>query len=289
MKTAIITDSNSGMTAEEGARWDVQILPMPFLIDGKSYLEGDNLSVEDFYYLQENGADIKTSQPGIGDVLDLWDRLLKRYDEIVHIPMTSGLSGSCETAMGLAREYDGKVQVVDNRRISVTQKASVLRAALLRDRGVEARKIKETLEQEASNACIYLAVDDLKYLKKGGRITAAVAAIGSVLNIKPVLQILGGKIDIFAKARGLKKAQILMMEAVEKDLLERFPGKNMGVHVAYAGSDELGDNWRHIVQNVFPGHEVTMSRLPLSIATHTGYGAIGIGAVEHAEDPAYEV
>lgn len=186
---AIVTDSNSGISQAEGKELGIYVIPMPFLVDGKLYFEDVDMNKEQFYHFLENDADLSTSQPSPGDVMDLWDKLLKEYDEIVHIPMSSGLSASCSTAMGLARDYDGKVQVVDNQRISVTMQQSVMDAKHLVAAGKSAAQIKEILEKEALESSIYLMVDTLKYLKKGGRITPAAALLGSALNLKPILQI----------------------------------------------------------------------------------------------------
>ena len=203
---AIVTDSNSGISQAEGKELGIYVIPMPFLVDGKLYFEDVDMNKEQFYHFLENDADLSTSQPSPGDVMDLWDKLLKEYDEIVHIPMSSGLSASCSTAMGLARDYDGKVQVVDNQRISVTMQQSVMDAKHLAAAGKSAAQIKEILEKEALESSIYLMVDTLKYLKKGGRITPAAALLGSALNLKPILQIQGDKLDAYKKVRGVKAA-----------------------------------------------------------------------------------
>ena len=204
---AIVTDSNSGISQAEGKELGIYVIPMPFLVDGKLYFEDVDMNKEQFYHFLENDADLSTSQPSPGDVMDLWDKLLKEYDEIVHIPMSSGLSASCSTAMGLARVYDGKVQVVDNQRISVTMQQSVMDAKHLVAAGKSAAQIKEILEKEALESSIYLMVDTLKYLKKGGRITPAAALLGSALNLKPILQIQGDKLDAYKKVRGVKAAK----------------------------------------------------------------------------------
>lgn len=204
---AIVTDSNSGISQAEGKELGIYVIPMPFLVDGKLYFEDVDMNKEQFYHFLENDADLSTSQPSPGDVMDLWDKLLKEYDEILHIPMSSGLSASCSTAMGLARDYDGKVQVVDNQRISVTMQQSVMDAKHLVAAGKSAAQIKEILEKEALESSIYLMVDTLKYLKKGGRITPAAALLGSALNLKPILQIQGDKLDAYKKVRGVKAAK----------------------------------------------------------------------------------
>ena len=210
-KIAIVTDSNSGITQEEGRRLGVSVLPMPFYINDVMYLEGITLTQEEFYEKLKNDEAISTSQPSPAEVCGLWDNLLKEYDEVVHIPMSSGLSASCETAMALARDYDGRVQVVDNQRISVTQRQSVLDALVLCEAGRTAAEIKEKLEEEKMESSIYITLETLKYLKKGGRITPAAAAIGTVLNLKPVLQIQGEKLDAYAKVRGKKQAKKVML------------------------------------------------------------------------------
>ena len=221
-KVAIVTDSNSGITQERGKELGIFVLPMPFFIDGELYLEDITLSQSEFYEKLGADSDISTSQPSPGEVLDLWDKVLEEYDELVCIPMSSGLSSTCATAITLSAEYDGRVQVVDNQRISVTQEQSVLDAMNLREEGKSAAEIKEILEKEKLQASIYITVDTLKYLKKGGRITPAAAAIGTVLNLKPVLQIQGEKLDAFSKARGWKTAKKTMLNAIEKDLNGRF-------------------------------------------------------------------
>ena len=239
---AIVTDSNSGISQAEGKELGIYVIPMPFLVDGKLYFEDVDMNKEQFYHFLENDADLSTSQPSPGDVMDLWDKLLKEYDEIVHIPMSSGLSASCSTAMGLARDYDGKVQVVDNQRISVTMQQSVMDAKHLAAAGKSAAQIKEILEKEALESSIYLMVDTLKYLKKGGRITPAAALLGSALNLKPILQIQGDKLDAYKKVRGVKAAKKNMLEAMKKDVEGRFSDYvtkgQLKLHVAYTTDEE---------------------------------------------------
>ena len=221
-RVAVLTDSNSGITQAAGKELGVGILPMPFFIDGEEYFEEITLSQKEFYERLKANHDVKTSQPAPGDVMGMWDKYLEEYDEVVYIPMSSGLSSSCETAIMLSTDYDGKVQVVNNQRISVTQRQSVLDALKLRDAGKNAAEIKEILEKVKLESSIYITVDTLKYLKKGGRITPAAAAIGTVLNLKPVLQIQGEKLDAYAKVRGWKQAKKTMLDAIEKDMLHRF-------------------------------------------------------------------
>ena len=220
-KIAIVTDSNSGITQAKGKEMGIYVLPMPFYINGELFLEDITLTQEEFYKRLAQDADISTSQPSPGDVLDLWNKILEEHDELIHIPMSSGLSSSCETAISLSEDYNGRVQVVNNQRISVTQEQSVLDAMKLRDAGKSAVEIKKILEEEKFESTIYITVDTLKYLKKGGRITPAAAALGTVLNLKPVLQIQGEKLDAYAKVRGWKAAKRTMLQAIEKDMKER--------------------------------------------------------------------
>ena len=277
-KVAIVTDSNSGITQKRGEELGIYVLPMPFFIDGELYLEDITLSQEQFYEKLGADSEISTSQPSPGDVMDLWDKLLEDYDEIVCIPMSSGLSSTCETALSLAQDYDEKVQVVNNQRISVTQEQSVYDAIKLRDEGKSAAEIRQVLEKEKMQASIYITVDTLKYLKKGGRITPAAAAIGTVLNLKPVLQIQGEKLDAFAKVRGWKAAKKTMLNAIEKDLTDRFADvkDQMVLGMAYTCSKEEADEWKNEIQTRFPDYEVVEGPLSLSIACHIGPGAMAI-------------
>ena len=277
-KIAIITDSNSGITQDEGRKLGISVLPMPFYINDVMYLEGITLSQEAFYERLKNDESISTSQPSPAEVCGLWDNLLEEYDEIVHIPMSSGLSASCDTATMLARDYDGRVQVVNNQRISVTQRQSVLDAIALRDAGKNAAEIKEKLEEEKMESSIYITLETLKYLKKGGRITPAAAAIGTVLNLKPVLQIQGEKLDAFAKVRGWKAAKKTMLNAIEKDLTDRFADvkDQMVLGMAYTCSKEEADEWKNEIQTRFPDYELVEGPLSLSIACHIGPGAMAI-------------
>ena len=285
---AIVTDSNSGISQAEGKELGIYVIPMPFLVDGKLYFEDVDMNKEQFYHFLENDADLSTSQPSPGDVMDLWDKLLKEYDEIVHIPMSSGLSASCSTAMGLARDYDGKVQVVDNQRISVTMQQSVMDAKHLVAAEKSAAQIKEILEKEALESSIYLMVDTLKYLKKGGRITPAAALLGSALNLKPILQIQGDKLDAYKKVRGVKAAKKNMLEAMKKDVEGRFSDYvtkgQLKLHVAYTTDEETAKQWKEEVQNMFPDIAITrMDPLSFSVTCHTGPGVLAIAA-SHALD-----
>lgn len=277
-RLAIITDSNSGITQSRGKELGIFVLPMPFFIEGQLFLEDITLTQEQFYDRLGGDSDISTSQPSPGDVMELWENVLKDYDEIVHIPMSSGLSSSCATALSIAEEYDGRVQVVNNQRISVTQEQSVYDAMKLREEGKSAKEIREILEKEKFLSSIYITVDTLKYLKKGGRITPAAAAVGTVLNLKPVLQIQGEKLDAFAKVRGWKAAKKAMLNAVEKDLNERFaPVKDqMVLGMAYTCSKEEAQEWKGEILERFPGYELIEGPLSLSVACHIGPGAMAV-------------
>ena len=276
-KVAIVTDSNSGITQADGKEMGVFVLPMPFYIDDELFFEEITLTQEEFYQKMESDADIKTSQPAPGDVMKLWDDILKEYDEIVHIPMSSGLSGSCETAMMLAEEYDGKVKVVNNQRISVTQRRSVMEAKALADAGKNAEEIKALLEEIKLESDIYITLDTLKYLKKGGRLTPAAAAIGTVLNLKPVLRIKGEKLDAFSKARGWKSAKKTMIQTIQKVIDTEFSDckgpENLYIDAAYTGNQEDANEWKRELEDTFPEYDIYMAPLSLSVACHIGPGA----------------
>ena len=285
-KIAIVTDSNSGITQDQARELGVSVIPMPFYINEKLYLEGITLSQEEFYERLKNDEAISTSQPGPADVCGLWNTLLEKYDEVVHIPMSSGLSASCDTAMGLAQEYDGRVHVVDNQRISVTQRQSVLDAITLRDAGRNAAQIKQVLEEQKLDSSIYITLETLKYLKKGGRITPAAAAIGTVLNLKPVLQIQGEKLDAFAKARTVKQAKRIMLDAIHKDIETRMGGEaNMdNLHIAAAYTPGEGvEQWLEEIRREFPDKEIIVDPLSLSISCHIGPGALAVTVTKKTE------
>ena len=279
-KIGIVTDTNSGMTAQEAARLGVTLMPMPFTVNGRNYVENVNMTCGEFFDRLAGGASVATSQPSPEDVMRLWDEALQTYDQLIYIPMSSALSSSCQSARLFAEDYPGKVFVADNRRISISQKQSVLDALKWRDAGLSIEEILQNLMDTALEASIYLTVDDLKYLKKGGRITPSVAAIGAVLNIKPVLQIQGGKLDTYKKVRGLHAAQHTMLEAVRKDLDERFAGQDMVLRTAYTGDADVGRVWNAQVQEKFPQFEVTGDPLPSSIACHVGPGVIALGLMK---------
>lgn len=278
-KIAIVTDSNSGITQEMGKTMGIHVIPMPFFIDGELFLEDITLTQEEFYKRLGEDSDISTSQPSPGEVMECWDELLKEYDEIVHIPMSSGLSSTCHAAQSLSQEYEGKVCVVDNQRISVTQKQSVEDAIVLRDAGKSASEIKEILEAEKLQASIYITVDTLKYLKKGGRVTPAAAALGMVLNLKPVLQIQGEKLDAFSKARTAKQAKTIMLTALAKDLEERFHDKNAEhtyLEIAHTCNEEGAKELEEALKEQYPGAPITIAPLSLSIACHIGPGSFAV-------------
>lgn len=278
-KIAIISDSNSGISQKEAKELGIYIIPMPFFINGETYFEGENLTQEQFYERLKDGSEISTSMPSVGSLTDLWDELLDTYDEIVHIPMSSGLSSSCETAIMLANDYEGKVHVVNNQRISVTQRQSVLDAKELVKAGKTAAEIKEILEREKLESSIYIMVDTLAYLKKGGRITPAAAALGTLLRLKPVLQIQGEKLDAFAKARTVKQAKSIMIEAMKNDFSNRFldaDGKNMYLEMAYTYDLEAAEAFRAEVQEAFPNNEIVLNPLSLSVSCHIGPGALAV-------------
>ena len=283
-KIAIVTDRNSGITQDQARELGVSVIPMPFYINEKLYLEGITLSQEEFYERLKNDETISTSQPGPADVCGLWNTLLEEYDEVVHIPMSSGLSASCDTAMGLAQEYDGRVHVVDNQRISVTQRQSVLDALTLRDAGRNAAQIKQVLEEQKMDSSIYITLETLKYLKKGGRITPAAAALGTILRLKPVLQIQGEKLDAYSKARTYKIAKNTMLDAIAKDIEERFDGKSSpeDIYIAIAHTDNLAaaEEFRDEVKAIYPEHDIYIDHLSLSVACHIGPGALAITATK---------
>ncbi len=281
MKTAIVTDSNSGITRTEAETLGVRVLPMPFFIDEELFYEEISLTQEQFYEKLKNDADIKTSQPSPGEVMDLWDEVLKEYDELVYIPMSSGLSKACETAYMLAGDYDGRVHVVDNQRISITMRRSVIDAIEMAKKGIPGEQIKERLEAEKKESSIYITLETLKYLKKGGRITPAAAAIGTVLNIKPVLQIQGEKLDAYAKVRGKEAGKHKMLEAIKLDLDTRFLNykDKMHIDIAYSGNEDEAHEWLKTVSEHFPEFtDIHMAPLSLSVSCHIGYGAIAIAA-----------
>ena len=288
-KIAIMTDSNSGITQKQGEEMGITVLPMPFMINDETFFEDISLTQEGFYERLEAGAKISTSQPSPDSVMDLWRSLLKEYEEVVHIPMSSGLSGSCQTAIMLSEEeeFAGKVHVVNNQRISVTQRQSVLDAIRLSEEGKTGAEIKEILEKDKFNSSIYIMLDTLYYLKKGGRITPAAAALGTLLKLKPVLQIQGEKLDAFAKARTKNQGKSIMMTAIENDIKNRFgglaeDGQEPGVRlqIAYTKDIEAAELLKEELAQKFPGYEIHMDPLSLSIACHIGPGSLAIAVTK---------
>ena len=283
---AVITDSNSGITQQQAEELGIFVLPMPFMIDGEEYFEGINLTVEEFFEKLKSDKEISTSQPTPESVLSLWDRLLNEgYDEIVHIPMSSGLSSSCQTAIVLVDDYDGRVQVVNNQRISVTQRQSVLDAIHLAEAGKSAVEIREILEKEKLEASIYIMLDTLTYLKRGGRITPAAAALGNLLRLKPVLQIQGEKLDAFAKARTAKQGKSIMIEAMKKDIHDRFHDNENGdiaIEIAHTENLEAAMELKKELEQVFPGTDIYVDHLSLSVSCHIGPGSLAIACAKKA-------
>ena len=279
MKIAIATDTNSGITAMEGEKLGVFVLAMPVNLEETIHYEGLDITSEQLYDAMRQHREVSTSQPSPGQLMELWDGILaKGYDEIVYIPMSSGLSGSCQSAALFAQDYDGRVQVVDNHRISVTQKESVISALRLVEQGYDAGQIRDFLEKHAYDASIYITVDSMEYLKKGGRVTPAAATLATVLNLKPVLTIQGDKLDAFAKVRGMKLAESKMIEAIHQDRAERFkdvPESRLLIETAGTlENEELAESWRQQVQAEFPFAKVSYANLPCSIACHVGMNSV---------------
>lgn len=279
-KIAVVTDSNSGITQRQAKELGVFVLPMPVIIDNETYYEGINIDRKQFYEKLPKSTTVSTSQPSPEDTMELWNVLLKSYDAIVHIPMSCNLSGGFQTATMLAQDFEGKVQVVNNQRISVTQRQSVLDALELIEHGMSAEEIKEFLEKDKFNSSIYIMVDTLYYLKKGGRITPAAAALGTILKLKPVLQIQGEKIDAFAKARTPNQGKSIMINAIKDDIEMRFGGisKNNGMwlQIAHTESEQAAEILKQELLDIFPDYPVYIDHLPLNVACHTGPGALGI-------------
>ena len=283
-KIRIITDSNSGIPVDDAIELGVTVLPMPFSIDEEVYFEQESLTQEQFYEELVAGKNIMTTQPSPGQVMGIWDEALKEYDEIVYIPMSSGLSGSYQTAAMLAEDYEGKVYVVNNQRISVTQRQSVLDALRLIEAGKSAKEIKDILEEDRFNSSIYLMVDTLVYLKKGGRITPAAAALGTLLKLKPVLQIQGDRLDAFAKARTVSQAKSIIINAIKSDIDKRFGGlskENISLHMAYAHDLDRILEFKEDVMKEFPGFDINLYPLSLSVATHIGPGCIALAVTKN--------
>lgn len=279
-KVAIMTDSNSGITQKEAKELGIRVLPMPFIIDEETYFEDISLSQEEFYEKLKKDANVSTSQPSVEDVIKHWEDALETAEELVYIPMSSGLSGSCSTAMILAQDFDGRVHVVDNQRISVTQRQSVLDAMELAEEGKNAAEIADILMREKMESSIYITLDTLSYLKKGGRLTPAVAALGTALRLKPVLQIQGEKLDTYTIARTKKQGVSKMISAIEADIKNRFGGmeniKNIHLEVAHTDNYEAADQFVEELKEYFGVDEIICDPLSLSVACHIGPGALAV-------------
>ena len=280
MWTAIITDSNSGISEQEGRDMGVFVVSMPVILDGAAYYEGKDISHDEFFRWLSEGKPASTSQPGIADVLRMWDTVLESgYEDAVYIPMSSGLSGSCHMAQGMAQEYGGRIAVVDNHRISVTLRHAVQDALALRKQGLNAAQIKEALEETAYDSIVYVGVDTLRYLKANGRVTPAGAALGTMLNIKPLLVIEGERLDAYAKVRGTKSCQKRLIEAMQ-DYAEKLTSNGSAIRIGAAGSfadPEKNAEWEASVKEAFPDHMVKYDPLSFSIACHVGPDAFGMG------------
>ena len=288
MKVAVVTDTNSGITPEFAEKLGVTVVPMPFLIDGEEYFENITLTQEKFYEKIMSGADVSTSQPNINGVMDIWRDLLKTHDEIVYIPMSSGLSGSCETATNFAREFNGKVEVIDNHRISVTQKQAVIDAVNLAKEGKSAKAIKDYLMATSMNASIYIMLSTLKYLKKGGRITPAAALLASLLQIKPVLTIQGEKLDKFCQVMTVNQGKKRMIEQVVKELNTRFKPQmeksRVKIFIAYTYDKAKADIFAAEVNKAVEPYGLAVEfvdPLSLSVSCHIGENALAVAVCEY--------
>ncbi|MCR4902925.1 MAG: DegV family protein [Butyrivibrio sp.] len=279
-KIAIITDSNSGITQKQGEELGIFVVPMPFMINGEDFFEDINLTQSQFYEKLAEDASVSTSQPTPDSLMTLWDKVLKDYEQIIYIPMSSGLSSSCQNAYMLAQEeYEGKVFVIDNQRISVTQRQSALDALEMANAGLTSEEIKKKLLDTKLDSSIYIMLDTLHYLKKGGRITPAAAAIGTLLRLKPVLQIQGEKLDAFAKARTSAQGKSIMINAIKADIENRFGGMEAGdfwIAGAYTNNLSAATEWKKEVEEAFPGHQMRMDPLSLSVGCHIGPGALAV-------------
>ena len=275
-KTAIVTDTNSGLLPEDADRLGIHLIPMPVILDGECFLEYTSITQEEFFDCLKKGAEVATSQPAPGALLECWEELLQVYDAIVYIPMSGGLSGEYQTAAMLAQDYQGRVHVADTRRISVTQRQAALDARLLAQRGMGAPEIRAYLERDGGNSDIFIAVNTLELLKKSGRVTPAGAALGSMLSIKPVLRIQSGKLDAYRKVRGMRAAMQAMIEGLQEDS-HRLDGEQLTIRAAYAGDRQAGEHWQAALQAAFPAYEIGLDPLPLSVCCHVGYGALGVG------------
>lgn len=276
-KTAVMTDTNSGITPKTAMEKGIFLLKMPFTVDDAEYTEYVDMPYEEFFKKLDSGASVSTSQPSPAALTDMWDEVLREYESLVYIPMSSGLSGTCATAKALSAEYDGRVLVADTRRISVTLYSDVFKALKLAAEKLSAAEITARLEAEADMQSIYVAVNTLEHLKKSGRVTAAGAAVGTLLGIKPVLQIQGGKLDAYKKVRGMQNAVSAMLDGIESDLKTKFIGKSTEIRTAYSGDRSAGEAFLNEAVKRFPEYKIGLDALPISISCHVGAGALGIG------------
>lgn len=279
-KIAIITDTNSGITPEEAKNSGIYMLKMPFFIDGEEFFEYGSISYEDFFHRMSSGSEFSTSQPSPGALTEIWDKALENNDFAIYIPMSSSLSGTYGTAKMLAEDYDGRVLVVDNKRISITLRSAVMDAIAMRDSGMTAAEIVKNLEEMALDASIYIAVNTLEHLKKSGRVTSAGAAIGTLLGIKPVLQIKGEKLDAYKKVRGMNAAAEAIFDGIRADLKDKFEGKKHKISAAYSGIKSQAEPYLEQLKSLFPDYEIEFFALPISISCHIGPGAFGVGIYE---------
>lgn len=283
-KIAIVTDSNSGITQQQAKELGVYIIPMPVLVEEKIYYEGIDIHRKEFYEKLSEGMNVSTSQPSPNHIIKLWKELLESYEAIVYIPMSSSFSGSCNTAAMISSEFDGRVQVVDNQRLSVTQRQSVLDALEMADKGIVPVEIKEILEEDKGNASIYIAVDTLEYLKKGGRINSTTAAVGTMLKIKPILQVTNEKIESFSKTRTMKKAKKIMIAALNNDMENGFAGRGKEdeflLQIAHTNMEKEAEALKEELKKAWPGSSIYVDHLPLSLACHIGPGGLGVGCIK---------
>lgn len=277
-KIAVLTDSNSGLTREEAEKYRIHILPMVFFVEEKECVEGVTLTEEMFFGSLRGGKPVSTTQPSLAELGEVWDRLLETHDKVIHIPMSKALSGGHDAAVMHSREYEGRVEVVDSRRISVTQASMAVRARELADEGLSAAEIKTRLEDIALEASIYITVESLEYLKRGGRIRGAEALAGEILNIKPVIQIKGGLLEAHSKVRGRKKAKKAIEDVIleeGRELAAKYGEDKLEVYIGHADAEEEAEEWKERFENLFPGKRICVAKLPMSICCHVGPGTIG--------------
>lgn len=281
---AVVTDSNSGITQSEAKKLGIYVVSMPFLVNEVNYYEGINLTQGEFYQKLGDNANVSTSQPTPEELMKIWNEALKEHEAVLYIPMSSGLSGSCATASLIAEDYAGKVWVVDNQRISVTQRNSVMDALQLAKEGHDIQSIYDALMETKLDASIYIMVDTLKYLRKGGRLTPAVAALGTILRIKPVLQIQGEKLDTFAKARTVKQGMSIMIKAMQEDMENRFHNdlEGMYLNIAHTQNEKGAEELKEEILKIYPDMDILVNPLSLSISCHIGAGSLAVAMARKA-------